>query len=112
MPPIRSEKALRKLVMELATATTEDIAAVLSMLDARSAAMVRALLAAYTDVGDVFGLEAPAPRPATRTSGLSGWLAARVLGQPLDGEDYRLTPRTAETLRVLVAALPADGARA
>lgn len=111
MLPIRSEKALRKLVMELAEATTEDIAAVLSMLDTRSAAMVRSLLAAYTDVGDVFELPVAVPA-ATRTSGLSGWLAARVLGQPVDGEEYRLTPKTAETLRALAAALPSDGVRA
>lgn len=111
MLPIRSEKALRKLVMELAEATTEDIAAVLSMLDTRSAAMVRSLLAAYTDVGDVFELPAAVPA-ATRTSGLSGWLAARVLGQPVDGDAYRLTPKTAETLRMLAAAPPTDGARA
>lgn len=110
MPPIRSEKAMRKLVMELATATTEDIAAVLSMLDARSAAMMRALLAAYTDVGDVFELDA-APA-VSHTSGLSDWLAARVMGQSLDGEDYRITPATAEALRVLAASQSSEGARA
>ena len=111
MPPVHSEKALRKLVIELATATTEDIAAVLAMLEPRQAAMMRALLAAYTDVGDIFELEA-APQVA-RTSGLSDWLAARTLGQqPMDGADYTITPKTAETLRALAASLPVDGAHA
>ncbi len=110
MPPIRSEKALRKLVMELASATTEDIAAVLSMLDTRSAAMVRALLAAYTDVGDVFDLEA-APQ-VTQTSGLSDWLAARILDRPRDGKGYDITPKTLETLRALAASAAGEGVRA
>lgn len=107
MLPIHSEKALRKLVMELATAATDDIAAVLAMLDVRSAAMVRALLAAYTDVGDVFELKA-AP-PAARLSEFSDWLAARISGQSLYDDDYRITPTTAETLRALAAAQTIEG---
>jgi len=110
MLPTHSEKALRKLVMDLATATTEDIAAVLAMLDDRSAAMVRALLAAYTDVGDIFELKA-AP-PISRLSEFSDFLAARISGQPLYDDDYVITPKTAETLRVLAGAQGVDGARA
>ena len=110
MLPIHSEKALRKLVMELATATTEDIAAVLAMLDDRSAAMVRALLAAYTDVGDVFELKAPPP--VAHLSGFSDFLAARISGRPLFDDDYVITPKTAETLRALAGSLTVDGARA
>ncbi len=104
MLPTGSEKALRKLVIELAEATPEDIAAVLGMLDARARAMVRSLLAAYTDFGDIFDLEATPP--IANTSGLSDWLAARTLGQPADGDDYHLTPKTADTLRAIVASLP------
>jgi len=107
MLPTGSEKALRKLVIELATATPEDIAAVLGMLDNRARHMVRALLAAYTDAGDVFEIETPPEAPvAAPAAGLSDWLAARTLGQPRDGDGFRLTPRTAETVRALAAALP------
>ena len=103
MPPIGSEKALRKLVIELAAAMPEDIVAVLGMLDARARATVRALLAAYTDLNDVFNLEAP---PTANTAGLSEWLAARTLGPLPEGDDYRMTAKTAETLRAIVASMP------
>jgi hypothetical protein len=103
MPPIGSEKALRKLVIELASATPEDIVAVLAMLDARTRATVRSLLAAYTDLSDVFSLDVP---PAANTARLSGWLAARTLGQSREGDDYRITPKTLETLQMIVASLP------
>jgi len=104
MPPIGSEKALRALVVELAEATVEDIAAVLAMLPPRPRAVVRSLLAAYTDLDDVFELEAtPA---AANISGLSDWLAARVTGEAREGDDYRITARTEAALRAQAKSIP------
>lgn len=110
MLPTRSEKALRKLVIELAEATPEDIVAVLAMLDDRARAVVQSLLAAYTDIGNVFEMEALPP--TTETFGLSEWLAARASGRSRDGDDFRLTARTVETLRTLAAGLRSEGAGA
>ena len=110
VPEIAHQKALRKLVIELAATTPEDVVAVLAMLDPQARAAVQGLLAAYTDLPDVFELElSPA---AANTAGLSGWLAARTLGQIVEGDDFRITPRTADALRAIVAAMPIDGARA
>lgn len=105
MPLTASDKALRSLVAELATTTSEDMAAVLGMLDPKSAAQVRALLAAYGGVDDVFELEADTSY--VNTSGLSDWLAARVQGRPLDGvAAYRMTPDAVEALREIATAMP------
>lgn len=103
MLPTVSEKALRVLVAELAEATPEDIAAVLGMLAPRSRATVQSMLAAYTDFDGVFDLEIVAP--AVDTPGLSDWLAARVQGHAAD-EDFRITPKTNEMLRLIVASAP------
>ena len=105
MPPSASDKALRRLVAELATTTPEDVAAVLAMLDARTSAQVRALLVAYAGIGDA--AEPEIDTAAVDTSGLSGWLAARTLGKPLAGPDaYHVTPAVTDTLRTCAASLP------
>jgi hypothetical protein len=104
MPAIASEKALRKLVIDLAATTPEDIVAVLAMLDPRTRAAVQGLLAAYTDLSDVFDL-AMTPA-ATNTSGLSDWLALRTQGAGATDDDFRMTPKAAETLRTIVASMP------
>lgn len=111
MPPTGSDKALRRLVAELAETTSEDMAAVLGMLNPRQAATVRSLLAAYGGVTDVFEVEAePA---AINTAGLSAWLAARVLGHPMEGLDaYRMAPGAVEALRDVTKTLPGDLAAA
>jgi len=109
MPAIASEKALRKLVIELAEATPEDIVAVLAMLDPRARATVQGLLAAYTDVPDVFNLEV-IPVMAS-TSGLSDWLTARIGKSGASGDGFQITPRTAEALRTIVAAMPRGTSR-
>ncbi len=105
MPPIASDKELRRLVADLAAATTEDVAAVLDMLDTRTRAQVRALLAAYAGIEDI---SEPEASPAfVNTSGLSDWLAARTLGKPLSGADsYHITPHAGEALRACVSAMP------
>ena len=105
MPPIVTDKALRQLVAELATTTPEDMAAVLGMLDARSGAQVRALLAAYAGVEELPEVEPEVT--GVNTSGLSDWLAARTLGRPLgSGDAYQITPHTLDVLRHFAAAMP------
>ena len=106
MPSTGSDKALRKLVAELAATTPEDMAAVLGMLDPRAAAQVRSLLAAYGGVVDVFDVEA-APQVVS-TAGLSGWLAARVTNRRTDGSAFQMTPKAVEALRQLTLSLPAE----
>lgn len=80
MPLLRSDRALRRLVAELARATDEDIEAVLRGLDSHQRVKVAALLARY------FGrpaLEAPLPDASNsdeiaELAGLSDWLIARL----------------------------------
>ena len=62
MPPTGSDRELRRLVADLAATTSEDMAAVLGMLDPRHAAQVRSMLAAYGGVADAFDVEAAPPR--------------------------------------------------
>jgi hypothetical protein len=107
MPPTGSDKTLRKLVADLAATTPEDMAAVLGMLDPKTSAQVRSLLAAYGGITGVFDVDA-APQ-VLNTTALSGWLAARVMNRPLDGpEAYRMTPKAIDALRELTMSLPAD----
>ncbi|MBP2161176.1 MULTISPECIES: hypothetical protein [Asticcacaulis] len=107
MPSTGSDKALRRLVAELAATTPEDMAAVLGMLDPKAAAQVRSLLAAYGGVADVFDVEA-APQ-AMNTAGLSDWLAARTLNQQMDGAGaYHMTREAIAALRQLTLSLPAE----
>jgi phytoene/squalene synthetase len=106
MPQTGSDKALRKLVAELASTTSEDMAAVLGMLPPRSAAQVRSMLAAYGGVADVFDVEA-AP-PVLSTAGLSGWLAARVMNPQANAQhEHRMTEGAIEALRQLTLSIPA-----
>jgi|SRR6185312_2786038 len=105
-PEIADQKALRRLVIELAATTPEDIVAVLAMLDPRARAAVQGLLAAYTDLPDIFEMALP---PPANTSGLSDWLVARTRGQSPDGGEFRITPGTADALRTIVAAMPGAG---
>ncbi len=104
MPAMASETTLQNLVAELAETTPEDVAAVLAMLDAASAAKVRTLLAAHLR-GKLPEADVPA-RPFD-TAGLSDWLAARVIGRPADDLDTcRMTAHAIDTLRTLSAAAP------
>lgn len=105
MPPITSDRALRVLVAELATTTTEDVAAVLALLEPKASAQVRALLAAYGGIDDV--AEGDSKPAAVDTSALSEWLAARTLGKHPGGTAaYEMTPAVAGALRNIVAAMP------
>ena len=108
MPPTGSDRELRRLVADLAATTSEDMAAVLGMLDPRHAAQVRSMLAAYGGVADAFHVEAAA---TVNTEGLSDWLAARVTNrQPAGLEAYRMTPSAVEVLRHLVMSRRGDSA--
>lgn len=105
MQPTNFDDALRDLVAELATAAPEDVAAVLGMLDSRSAVQVRSLLAAYAKMENIFDLEAD--NGYLDTSGLSHWLADRILGRHLSGtKGYQITPSCTEALRSLARSLP------
>lgn len=109
MPPTGSDRELRRLVADLAATTSEDMAAVLGMLDPRHAAQVRSMLAAYGGVADAFHVEAAAA--TVNTEGLSDWLAARVTNrQPAGLEAYRMTPPAVEALRHLVMSRRGDSA--
>ena len=105
MQPTEFDEALRDIVAELAAATPDDVAAVLGMLDLRTAAQVRSLLAAYTKMENIFDLEADTGY--LDTSGLSHWLADRVHGRPLSGANgYQMTENCTEALRALARSAP------
>jgi hypothetical protein len=79
MPPRPPERALRRLVAELAALRPADREAVLSELEEAPRTTLQALLDAYRE----FEQGSPSPRgPKTRTivnlSGLSPWLAMRL----------------------------------
>ena len=77
MPLRRSDRALRRLVAELATTTPEDVQAILEGLDKPQREEVRALLAAYLGEPST-PMKAPEPAaiPTSKLVGLSPWLAA------------------------------------
>ncbi len=94
--PSTADTALHELVAELAMTTPEDMAAVLDLLDARSAGRVRALLAVQA------GIAASRSGTAADTSGLSDWLAARVQGKVSEVDPYHMTPAALAALRALM----------
>ncbi len=94
------DQSLRRLVAELATASPEDVGAVLDGLEPAHRRQVQALLADY--------LGEAAPPPVTQppaipipSLGLSAWLMDRVDG----AEGIVMTPAAMETLRACAVAL-------
>ncbi len=81
VPPRESDRALRRLVAELATVSAEDVEDILSQLKEPDAREVRTLLASYLAAdGDSPGPVSPEPGPPLpiRIDGLSPWLSARL----------------------------------
>jgi hypothetical protein len=86
MPPARSDRALRRLVAELARAHPDDVAAVLAELEPTPRERVQALIGAYLGQAPpeqvVETLEPQAAEAADALGlGLSPWLARRVRGE-------------------------------
>jgi len=110
MRPTEFEDDLRELVAELASIHSEDIDAVLSLLDLESAEEVRSLLQAYARMENLFDLK---PQENTVSiAGLSQWLSDRVQVRHSDGaRRFEMTPHCAGVLRELACSLsmPAMG---
>lgn len=102
MQPSASERALRRLVAELATTRSSDIEAVLDILDEAGRARVRSLLAELAGTS-------PEASVATEIEGLSPWLAERLaLSEPTSGTGHgaTVTDVTRHALRAAAAELP------
>jgi len=123
MPPRPADRALRRILAELAATTTEDVEAVLDILEDDQRRRVAELLAAY--IGGEAPPEPPVrPRPpaAPRLPGLSPWLALRMrlalklddkppatrsvwLGPPARGQVVAMTPTAMKALAACAAGL-------
>lgn len=116
-----ADKALRRLVVQLAAAAPEDVDLVLESLDPAQAARVRTLLSDYAPetwprpaLGDPEPTFAPEPAPEhvqpgddrDHLVGLSPWLAACVGGRA--PPHVRLTRATLTALDELARKLPAE----
>ncbi|PVM84416.1 hypothetical protein DDF62_22025 [Caulobacter radicis] len=99
MPAPAPDRALRKLVAELAQATPEDVLGVLDQLPPAHRDEVSALLAAY-DGAPAQGVRPQAVEPAV-SAGLSPWLAARARGAGGDLA-FSMTPTATAALRECV----------
>ena len=100
----KPDRALRRLVAELASEREEDVEAVLALLDPWQCAAVQALLDDYS------GAPAPpaADQPDWRIEGLSPWLLRRLEGEPPGAT----TAQGLELLRRCAASLRAEPAAA
>lgn len=79
MPSAGSERALRRLVTDLARAAPEDVEAILGQLDGPRRQRVRALLSSYLAGDEPPPVRAPPPvREPPGPAGVSPWLAARL----------------------------------
>lgn len=116
-----SDRALRRLVAEVATADPEDIRGILADLDAGNRQKVQALLADY--LGGLADRDQPAAGPhggfeIPEIDGISPWLAVRLgrsshsPGSPEDSTGapaFDMTPAAWRALQACAAALPPDG---
>ncbi|WP_133244755.1 hypothetical protein [Caulobacter radicis] len=99
MPAPVSDRALRKLVAELAQAAPEDVLGVLDQLPPAHRDEVSALLAAY-DGAPVQAVRPQIVEPAA-SAGLSPWLAARA--RSVGGDlAFSMTPTATAALRECV----------
>jgi hypothetical protein len=108
MSPPSRDRALRRLVSELAAASPDDVEAVLDRLESRHRETVRSLVA------ELVGAVAPAAAPAhdaealaaARRLGLSPWLVARLSGAAAAPDAHAdVTPAARAALRAVVAEL-------
>jgi hypothetical protein len=107
MSSASSERALRRLVAELAEAAPEDVEAVLEGLQPDQRAQVRSLLMSYSG-------EPPADQPAparrkveTEDLRLSPWLRARLRASDA-GEGFAMTTAAGQALRHAASLLPEE----
>jgi hypothetical protein len=125
MPSRPADRALRRLVADLASLAPDDVEAILGELEPGQRARTQALLAHY--IGASPTLAAPSvdddAHRLAATPGLSPWLAARLLppgadpggpakvgGASLAATSARgaMTPRARDALRAAVAGLTLD----
>jgi hypothetical protein len=128
MPPPAPDRAVRRLVADLAATRPEDIEAILDELDDGQRSRVRTLLGEYLGAhqAPAAGMPVERPRPVV-IEGLSPWLAARLEraqpagvapprrrpGRPRDqfgrdmGLTFDMTPGALETLHACAAAIHA-----
>lgn len=99
MPLRKPEPALRRLVSRLAALHADDLAAILSELDARQRGTVEKLLEEHASVFGDLKLVAATEPDALDAAHLSPWLAQRVRG---DG--VTLAEATRKALRELAQA--------
>lgn len=102
MPAPAPDRALRKLVAELAQATPEDVLGVLDQLPPTHRDEVSALLAAY-DGAPVQAVRPQMVEPAV-SAALSPWLAARARSAGGDLA-FSMTPAATAALRECVPAI-------
>lgn len=113
------DRALRKLVAELAQAEADDVAAILQELDGASQRKVKALLLDYAGGPAEAPESRPLDRPVPRLEGFSPWLADRLSGRAAaqslgfpaarakraPTEDFNMTPAAVEALRTCAGEL-------
>lgn len=108
LPPPAPDRALRRLVADLAQAAPDDVQGVLDHLDATHRDQVRALLAAYD--GEPVETEHAPRAEAAAPLGLSLWLEARARSAGGDPA-FAMTPAASAALRACIPGL-GEAARA
>jgi hypothetical protein len=104
MPPRPSDRALRRLVAELATVAPEDVQAILAGLEESQRETVEALLAGYQGEPEVVvPLPVWTPPATARIEGLSPWLEARLHGLP--DTEFAMTAAATQALNACAAGL-------
>jgi hypothetical protein len=103
------DRALRRLVVELASATRGDIDAVLDELAPEQRERVQALMRDYGALAEAPSASAKARDVAAlaRDAGLSPWLADRLGGR---APGLTMTPASVDALRACVIDACSDGA--
>lgn len=98
MRPAGSERALRRLVADLAGLAPADVEDVLTLLEPGQRRQVAALLSAFAGLDVAPVLEPPAP---TFVSGLSPWLTSRLASNDEDDglSTVAMTPAARAALR-------------
>lgn len=122
MSPRVADRAVRRLVAELASVRESDVRLILSELSDGQRDRVRVLLASYGGAPDQSAPPAVPKAPEMNMEGLSPWLAARIgygvqsprISRPrsfwlgrFEGPrfEFRMTPRAQESLRSCIRAI-------
>lgn len=116
--PRPSDRALRRVVADLARAHPHDIEEIMARLDPPHQAKVRCMLGAYigrelaepiSSIAEAAQRADAEPRQAPLPEGLSPWLLARLQAGRSDGSapGFDITVRASAALRASAAGLPA-----